>query len=51
VHDLARLVDWAESLEAEWLAPLVSKIGTSGIASLKPLLHSGGIVLVTSRAT
>jgi hypothetical protein len=46
-HDLARLVDWAESLEAEGLARLATKIGTSGIASPKPLLHSGGIVLVT----
>ena len=35
-HDLTRLVDWAESLEAEGLARLATKIGTSGIASLKP---------------
>ena len=46
-HDLARVVDWAESLEAEGLARLATKIGTSGSATLKPLLHSGGIVLVT----
>jgi hypothetical protein len=45
--DLARLTDWAESLEAEGLARLATRSGTSGITSLKPLLHSGGVALVT----
>ena len=45
--DLARLTDWAESLEAEGLARLATRKGISGISSLKPLLHSGGVALVT----
>ena len=45
--DLARLADWAESLEAEGLARLATRSGSSGITSLKPLLHSGGVALVT----
>jgi hypothetical protein len=45
--DLARLTDWAESLEAGGLARLATRKGISGITSLKPLLHSGGIALVT----
>ena len=45
--DLARVTDWAESLEAEGLARLATRSGTSGITSLKPLLHSGGVALVT----
>ena len=45
--DLARLADWAESLEAEGVARLGTRSGTSGIACLKPLLHSGGVALVT----
>jgi hypothetical protein len=45
--DLARLMDWAESLEAEELARLATRKGISGITSLKPLLHSGGVALVT----
>ncbi len=45
--DLARLTDWAESLEAEGLARLATRSGTSGITSLKPLLHSDGVALVT----
>jgi len=44
--DLIRLTDWAESLEAEGLARLATRTGTSGITSLKPLLHSGGVALV-----
>ena len=46
-NDLVRLTDWAESLEAEGLARLATRRGTSGITSLKPLLHSGGVALVT----
>jgi hypothetical protein len=45
--DLARLTDWAESLEADGLARLATRKGISGITSLKPLLHSGGVALVT----
>ena len=45
--DLTRLADWAESLEAEGLARLATRNGASGITTLKPLLHSGGIALVT----
>jgi hypothetical protein len=45
--DLARLTDWAESLETEGLARLATRSGTSGMTSLKPLLHSGGVALVT----
>jgi hypothetical protein len=45
--NLARLTDWAESLEAEGLARLATRKGTSGSTSLKPLLHSGGVALVT----
>ena len=45
--DLARLTDWAESLEAEGLARLATRSGTSGMTILKPLLHSGGVALVT----
>lgn len=45
--DLARVTDWAESLEAAGLARLATRSGTSGITSLKPLLHSGGVALVT----
>ena len=45
--DLARLTDWAESLEAEGLAGLATRKGISGITSLKPLLYSGGVPLVT----
>jgi len=45
--DLARLTDWAESLEAEGLARLATRKGISRITSLKPLLHSGGVALVT----
>lgn len=45
--DLARLADWAESLEAAGLARLATRSGTSGITSLKPLLHSGAVTLVT----
>lgn len=45
--DLARVTDWAESLEAEGLARLATRRGTSGITSLRPLLHSGGVALVT----
>ena len=45
--DLARLTDWAESLEAQGLARLATRSGTSGITTLKPLLHSGGVALVT----
>ena len=45
--DLARLTDWAESLEAEGLARLATRKGNSGSTSLKPLLHSGGVALVT----
>ena len=45
--DLARLTDWAESLEAEGLARLATRKGNSGGTSLKPLLHSGGVALVT----
>jgi hypothetical protein len=44
--DLARLTDWAESLEAEGVARLATRSGTSGITSLKPVLHSGGVALV-----
>jgi len=45
--DLARLTDWAESLEAEGLARLATRSGISRISSLKPLLHSEGVALVT----
>ena len=45
--DLTRLADWAESLEAEGLARLATRCGASGITTLKPLLHSGGVALVT----
>ena len=45
--DLARLTEWAESLEAEGLARLATRSGISGLTSLKPLLHSGGVALVT----
>jgi hypothetical protein len=45
--DLARVSDWAEALEAEGLARLATRSGTSGITSLKPLLYSGGVALVT----
>lgn len=45
--DLARLTDWAESLETQGLARLATRSGTSGITTLKPLLHSGGVALVT----
>jgi hypothetical protein len=44
--DLARLTDWAEALETEGLARLATRSGTSGITSLRPLLHSGGVALV-----
>jgi hypothetical protein len=44
--DLARVTDWAESLEAEGVARLASRSGTSGITSLKPILHTGGVALV-----
>jgi hypothetical protein len=44
--DLARLTDWAESLEAEGVARLATRSGTSGITSLKPILHTGGVALV-----
>ena len=36
-----------ESLEAEGLAQLATRRGISGLTSLKPLLHSGGVALVT----
>lgn len=45
--DLARLTDWAESLEAEGLAWLATRTGTSGITCLKPILHSDAVTLVT----
>lgn len=45
--DLARLTNWTESREAEGLARLATRSGTSGITSLKPLLHSGGVAMVT----
>lgn len=44
--DLTRLADWAESLEAEGLARLATRSQTSGVTTLKPLLHSDGVVLV-----
>jgi len=44
--DLARLTDWAESLETEGLARLATRSGASGVTTLKPLLHSGGVALV-----
>ncbi len=45
--DLSRLTNWAESLQTEGLARLATRSGTSGLTSLKPLLHSGGVALVT----
>lgn len=45
--DLVRLADWSESLEAEGLARLITRSGASGITSLKPLLRSGAVALVT----
>jgi hypothetical protein len=45
--DLARLTNWAESLEAQGLARLATRTGTSGITTLKPVLHSDGVALVT----
>lgn len=46
-EDLTRLANWAESLEADGLARLATRSGTSGITTLKPLLHSGGVALAT----
>lgn len=45
-HDLFYLMNWAESLEAEGLARLATRSGSSGIISLKPLLRSDGVALV-----
>lgn len=45
--DLVRLTEWAEALEAGGLAQLATRRGISGLTSLKPLLHSGGVALVT----
>lgn len=47
LDDLTRLADRAESLEAEGLARLATRSGISGLTNLKPLLHSGGVALVT----
>ncbi len=44
--DLFHLLDWAESLEAEGLARLATRSGSSGIISLKPLLRGDGVALV-----
>jgi hypothetical protein len=46
-NDLARLVDWAESLQTKGLARPLTRRGTTGVTILKPVMALDPVALVT----